>query len=190
MIAIVGGMEDSGVRPVKDDFDYIYEIKEKAWYGWPDFSGGDPIISPRFADEDSKLSFVIANHPTEVTLGPMYQHTSVSSLRGLAIDDDGNFLVKDTVIFADSKKNIVYAKDKDGYVREIIALNDNCNIKKIKYYKSSIYILDNNIGCVYKVEVANNNTGFNIPKFMLIFLINFLIIILICLLYKYKRSKK
>ena len=23
-------------------------IKEKSWYGWPDFSGGDPVNSPRF----------------------------------------------------------------------------------------------------------------------------------------------
>ncbi|MDU5261993.1 MAG: hypothetical protein E6176_06125, partial [Clostridium celatum] len=50
LTAIVGGMEDSGLRAVKDDADYIYDIKEKAWYGWPDFSGGDPITSPRFSD--------------------------------------------------------------------------------------------------------------------------------------------
>ena len=70
-------MEDSGVRAVKDDVDYIYDIKERAWYGWPDFSGGDPITSPRFSDGTNKLSFVIANHPTEVTLGPRYQHDKV-----------------------------------------------------------------------------------------------------------------
>ena len=65
IVAIVGGMEDEGSRAVKDDKDYIYEIKENAWYGWPDYSGGDPINSPRFSDNENKLEAVISNPPTK-----------------------------------------------------------------------------------------------------------------------------
>ena len=56
LTAIVGGMEDNGVRSVKDDVDYIYDIKEKAWYGWPDFSGGDPMFQPEACTEIAKYA--------------------------------------------------------------------------------------------------------------------------------------
>ena len=45
-------MLDTTVRGIKNDRDYIYEINGDRWYGWPDYSGGDPITSPRFTDGD------------------------------------------------------------------------------------------------------------------------------------------
>lgn len=51
LTAIVGGMNEEGGREVKDDVDYIYDIKEKAWYGWPDFSGGDLLLLQDFLME-------------------------------------------------------------------------------------------------------------------------------------------
>ena len=46
--AIVGGMEDLPPRNIKDDKDYIYNLQEENWYGWPDYSGGDPIKYTRY----------------------------------------------------------------------------------------------------------------------------------------------
>jgi hypothetical protein len=41
-----GGMEDRGVRPVKNGKDALYQVSENTWYGWPDFNAGTPIENP------------------------------------------------------------------------------------------------------------------------------------------------
>ena len=188
--AIVGGMEDSGVRPVKDDVDYIYDIKEKAWYGWPDFSGGDPITSPRFSDGTNKLSFVIANHPTEVTLGPRYQHDKVSALSGLTIDYEGKCFPKDTIIFADNVDNYIYVLTENDTARAIVALDKDSYVDKIRYNDANIYILDSKGGCLYKISGQVNTTIFNLPNVIWIFIIVFIMSIIIALMYKSKIRKK
>lgn len=179
LMAIVGGMEDFGARAVKDDMDYVYEIKEKAWYGWPDFSGGDPITSPRFSDGNSKLEFLIKNHPTEVPYGPIYQHKSLSSLRGLAIDTEGEIFTKDTMIVGDNKQNYIYAISKGGGVFTLIDLGDNSNIQEIKWFDGSIYVLDNKVGCLYTIKQKSLGKVFNLPKIFWIFIIGFTIIVII-----------
>lgn len=189
LIAIVGGMEDSGVRAVKDDADYIYDIKEKAWYGWPDFSGGDPITSPRFSDGTNKLSFVIANHPTEVTLAPRYQHDKVTALKGLAIDYEGKCFPKDTVIFADNVDNYIYVLTENGTSKAIVALDKDSHIEKIKYNDSNIYILDSKGGCLYKIGGQINTAIFNLPNVIWIFITVFVMAIIIALMYKNKMKK-
>lgn len=190
LIAIVGGMEDVGVRAVKDDVDYIYDIREKAWYGWPDFSGGDPITSPRFSDGSNKLSFVISNHPTEVPLGPKYQHDKVAALRGLTIDYEGNCFPKDTIIFADNIDNCIYALTENGISKAIVALDKESYIEKIKYNNSSIYILDSKGGCLYKIQGEISNRIFNLPNVIWIFIMIFIIVIIMALMYKIKMRKK
>ena len=189
LTAVVGGMEDSGVRAVKDDVDYIYDIKEKAWYGWPDFSGGDPITSPRFSDGTNKISFVIANHPTEVTLGPRYQHDKVSALRGLTIDYEGKCFPKDTVIFADNVDKYIYVLTENDTCKEILALDKESYIEKIRYNDTNIYILDSNGGCLYKIGGQVNTTIFNLPNVIWIFIIVFVMSIIIALMYKCKTRK-
>ena len=190
LTAIVGGMEDSGVRAVKDDVDYIYDIKERAWYGWPDFSGGDPITSPRFSDGTNKLSFVIANHPTEVTLGPWYQHDKVSALNGLTIDYEGKCFPKDTVIFADNVENYIYVLTENDTSKAILALDKESHIEKIKYNAANIYILDSKGGCLYKICGQVNTRIFNLPNVIWIFIIIFIMSIIIALMYKSKIIKK
>lgn len=185
--AIIGGIEDYGVRPVKDDVDYIYDIKEKVWYGWPDFSGGDPITSPRFSDGNNKLSFVISNHPTEVTLGPRYQHNKISSLCGLAIDYEGKCFPKDTVIFADNIDNYIYVLTDRDTAKAIVSLDKNSYVEKIKYQNGNIYILDSKVGCLYKIGGTKKESIFNLPNVIWIFIITFMIILMLALLYKYKK---
>ena len=190
LIAIVGGMEDSGVRAVKDDADYIYDIKEKAWYGWPDFSGGDPITSPRFSDGTNKLSYIIENHPTETPLPPRYQHNSLQSLKGLAIDYEGKCFPKDTVIFADNKENCIYVLTELGTSKAIVSLDKNSYIEKIRYNNSSIYLLDSKAGCIYKIQGEINNSSFNLPNIIWIFIAILVIAIVMTIIYKVKNKRK
>lgn len=187
--AIVGGMEEEGLRSVKDDVDYIYDIKEKAWYGWPDFSGGDQITSPRFSDGTNKLSYIIENHPTEVPLPPRYQHDKLKALNGLAIDSEGKCFPKDTVIFADNKDHYIYVLTEIGTSKQIVSLNENSFIEKIRYNDYSIYFLDNKDGCIYKIQGQIKDGRFNLPNVIWIFIVIFIMTIIMIIIYKIYNKK-
>lgn len=187
--AIVGGIEEESLRNVKDDVDYIYDIKEKAWYGWPDFSGGDPITSPRFLDGNNTLSYIIENHPTEVPLPPIYQHDKLKSLNGLAIDKEGKCFQKDTIIFADNKEHCIYVLTQKGTSKKIVNLKENSFIEKIRYNDSSIYFLDNKDGCIYRIQGEIKNEKFDLPNVIWIFIVVFVMIIIMIIMYKTYNNK-
>lgn len=190
IIAIVGGMKDEGSRAVKDDKDYIYEIKDKAWYGWPDYSGGDPISSPRFSDDKNKLEAIITNPPTKTPYGPMYQHYNLSALKGLAIDREGNILGKDVIVFADNKENYLYSLGKNNVANKIVDLGDNSKIEVIRYYKDTLYALDSKIGFLYKLESKVNNNIFELPLIIWGFIIIFVIVLVAAEVLKYNKKAK
>ena len=186
LLAIVGGMEYSGIRPISNDSDYIYKLREKHWYGWPDFSGGDPINSERFSDGGIINKFLILNHPSEVPYGPIYQHFSVSSLKGFAIDTNGEVLKKDNGIFADNKENYLYELSKSGVAKMIVDLGDNSYVEQIKSKGSAIYVLDSKAGNIYKLQNKGINSLFNLPKVLWVFLIIFILVIIVSIVYKVK----
>ena len=63
LLAIDQGYDDRGSRPVGNAPDLLYEIREGAWYGWPDFVGGDPITDERFVPaRGPRPEFLLANH--------------------------------------------------------------------------------------------------------------------------------
>lgn len=186
---IVGGMEDIGTRPIKDDKDYIYELEKDTWYGWPDYSGGDQITSPRFTN-DKRVEFLIENHPNKTPTGLLYQHIDVSSLKGFAIDKNGEFLSKDTMVFADNKKGILYSLTKSGKLNELIEISNKSNIEKIKFYKDSFYLLDSKLGCLYKLQPKNPEQIFNLPKSVWVFIISLCIIIVVSIVIKFNKKSK
>jgi glucose/arabinose dehydrogenase len=63
LLAIDQGADDRGSRPVGDAPDVLYEVRQGAWYGWPDYIAGDPITDKQFAPQRGPTpSFVLANH--------------------------------------------------------------------------------------------------------------------------------
>jgi Glucose / Sorbosone dehydrogenase len=57
------GADDRGSRPVGKVPDVLLVIEEGAWYGWPDFIGGEPITDPKYRPASGdEVEFVIANH--------------------------------------------------------------------------------------------------------------------------------
>lgn len=63
LLAIDQGAADRGSRPVGQVPDYLWQIRDGAWYGWPDYFGGRPVTDPRFAPGDgSEPDFLLANH--------------------------------------------------------------------------------------------------------------------------------
>jgi hypothetical protein len=45
LLAIDQGADDRESRPVGNAPDLLYEVRQGAWYGWPDFIGGDPVTA-------------------------------------------------------------------------------------------------------------------------------------------------
>ncbi len=63
LLATDQGADDRGSRPVGDGPDLLFEVREGAWYGWPDYIGGDPITAPQYYPERGRApTFVLANH--------------------------------------------------------------------------------------------------------------------------------
>ncbi|WP_050607036.1 hypothetical protein [Clostridium niameyense] len=152
VIVSIGGMEDRGDRPVKGDTDYIYEISKDRWYGFPDYSGGDPVTSPRFKGKNNKpLSFVLDKHPSTNPPAPLYQHKKINNLGTLAVDKKGAILSKDTIFFYDKCKNSLYSLDLSGVLKEEINFNKG-NIKNVKIVGKNLIVLDNNQGYLYIIN--------------------------------------
>jgi hypothetical protein len=188
LIGIVGGMENVGERPINRDFDYLYKIDKGKWYGWPDFSGGDPISSPRFKG-DKLVSNLIANPPNKIVSAPIYQYSDVGIIRYLAIDKEGKILDKNTKVYFNSKDNVVSAINADNVVFDLLKLKDNSVIKGIKYSDGDLYILDSGIGCIYKLQSNDLNLTFNLPKPVWIFIFVLLLVLTFLIIFK-SYSKK
>lgn len=159
--AIVGGMEDRGLRAVNGDKDYVYWIENGQWYGWPDFSGGDPITSPRF--KGNNLSFLMEKHPTESPLAPIYQHSSVSTLQAMAIDKYSTLGEKDYIYIYDKGENNIYSFGESTSAREVVRLQ-NGEIKSMKFEKSGLLVLDSKNGFIYeikKIDLGKNISNHN-----------------------------
>jgi glucose/arabinose dehydrogenase len=63
LFATEHGADDRGRRQVIGDLDDFYEIKQGAWYGWPDFASGLRLDDPYWGKEGQGREPVIANHP-------------------------------------------------------------------------------------------------------------------------------
>jgi hypothetical protein len=188
LIGIVGGMENIGDRPINRDFDYLYKLDKGKWYGWPDFSGGDPISSPRFKGE-KLVSSLIANPPNKIVSAPIYQYSDVESIRYLAIDKDGKILEKNTKVYFDGKENIIEAINTESVVSDLLKLKDKSKIQGIKYSNGDIYILDSGMGCIYKLQSNDINLKFNLPKSIWIFIFVFLFVLTCLIIFKFYSKK-
>ncbi|MFX0548785.1 hypothetical protein ACOAKC_05550 [Hathewaya histolytica] len=150
LFATVGGMEDRGYRPVKGDVDYIFQIKKSIWYGWPDYSGGDPITSPRFKGKDN--SFILDKHPTTNPPAPFIQHKSLDSLGDLVIDKDGHLEEKDSIYFYEKKDNIIYKVNKNKVIEKKFILPIKSNVTSMKFCNGNLILLDSGNGIMYKIS--------------------------------------
>ena len=63
LLAVDQGADDRGSRPVGNVPDLLFEVQRGAWYGWPDFIGGDPITDARYRPVRGPMPvFALANH--------------------------------------------------------------------------------------------------------------------------------
>jgi glucose/arabinose dehydrogenase len=63
LLAVDQGADDRGSRPVGNSPDFLFEVRQGGWYGWPDFIGGQPITGAQFCPERGpQPTFLLANH--------------------------------------------------------------------------------------------------------------------------------
>ena len=63
LLAVDQGADDRGSRPVGNVPDLLFEVRQGAWYGWPDFIDGDPITDPQYTPTRGPMPvFALANH--------------------------------------------------------------------------------------------------------------------------------
>ncbi len=76
MFTSVNSYDVRGSRPVKDEFEATYRVREGTWYGWPDFSAAlEPLTDPKFDVPDSLQAPIFVNgQMQEKQLGFVIDH--------------------------------------------------------------------------------------------------------------------
>lgn len=191
LLASVGGIENRGLRPLAGDVDYLYEIKKGLWYGWPDYSGGDPVSSPRFKSENrNKTEFLLDNHPSSNPPAPIYQHKSLSTLGALAIDTKAEVGDKDCIYFYDIKDNMLYMLTKGNILNEKAKFNIVSNISCIRIANNSILMLDSKEGILYSLHDNDYRNISKIDKNMMYYFIIIILIGITIIVWKFSFSSK
>jgi glucose/arabinose dehydrogenase len=83
LLAVDQGADDRGSRPIGNAPDLLFEVRPGAWYGWPDFVGGEPVTDPKFQPvRGPQPSFVLANHdelpPPQTALVSFQPHAAAT----------------------------------------------------------------------------------------------------------------
>jgi glucose/arabinose dehydrogenase len=90
LYAADNGYDDRGSRPVANAPDVIWQVREGAWYGWPDYVGGEPITDSKFRPPGKPaLQFLMRQHPpVEKPFLTLPKQTAVTQM---AISRGGRF---------------------------------------------------------------------------------------------------
>lgn len=82
------GCDVRGSRPIKDDLEDLYLLKEGDWAGWPDFCYGVAVTDSRFKpDGKSQPKFVMGEHPDVATpVATFPNHSAIGKLDRLESD--------------------------------------------------------------------------------------------------------
>lgn len=187
----VGGIENRGLRPVAGDVDYIYEINKNVWYGWPDYSGGDPVSSPRFRNENkNKTEFILENHPSSNPPAPLYQHKSINSLGAVAVDANAQMGNKDCIYFYDKRDNMIYSLSKGNALSEKVHFSTKSNITEMRIVSKELLVLDSGEGYLYTINKLSNNTFPVLNKALIYYLMTVIIITIAIIFWKFNFNAK
>lgn len=83
LLGVDQGADDRGSRPIGNAPDLLLEVREGAWYGWPDYIGDRPVTDPAYVPTRGPApTFLLANHdelpPPEPALVAFEPHVSAT----------------------------------------------------------------------------------------------------------------
>ncbi len=98
LYATENGFDVRGSRPIANDKEDLYVIRQGGWYGWPDYASGLPVTDSRFKPPEwPQPEFIMAEHPpVETPLLTFPAHsaaTQIESSRGGAFGADGKLFI-------------------------------------------------------------------------------------------------
>ncbi|WP_333650546.1 PQQ-dependent sugar dehydrogenase [Lacrimispora sp.] len=85
------GYQAVGSRPIENATDDFYYITPNLWYGWPDYSGGEPVNSPRFTPIGGIQPSLIFKNQPNVPPRPFVTFPPNSSIRGFDFNYNPQF---------------------------------------------------------------------------------------------------
>jgi glucose/arabinose dehydrogenase len=91
LFATEHGMDTRSQRHIVGDFDDLYEIREGAWYGWPDFASGIRLDDPRWGDGGQGREPLLAEFPDPDPPKPVVSFPPHAAANGIGIAPDGAF---------------------------------------------------------------------------------------------------
>jgi glucose/arabinose dehydrogenase len=82
LYATENGFDVRGSRPIANDKEDIYIVKQGAWFGWPDFAMGKPVTDPQFKPEGKDApQFLMKEHPMVVQPWMTFpKHSAITKL--------------------------------------------------------------------------------------------------------------
>lgn len=105
LLAVDQGADDRGSRPLGNVPDLLFEVRPGAWYGWPDFIGGEPITDPRYRPtHGSEPAFVLANHDAlPPPMSPLFRFRSHVAATKFAVMPGGGPTCIALALFGDER---------------------------------------------------------------------------------------
>jgi glucose/arabinose dehydrogenase len=85
------GIDERGHRHIFGDLEDLYEIREGAWYGWPDFASGIRLDDPYWGRRGRGRAPVLAEHPDPAPPRPFVTFEPHSAPNGIAFSRDASF---------------------------------------------------------------------------------------------------
>lgn len=85
------GSDERGARWIVGDLDDFYEIREGAWYGWPDFASGIRLDDPRWGEGGTGREPVLAEFPDPDPPKPVASFETHAAANGFDFSRDERF---------------------------------------------------------------------------------------------------
>lgn len=59
------GYDSRGSRPIDGSGDYLWAVQPGTWYGWPDYSEGNPLNTADYETSKRDPKFILTSHPNK-----------------------------------------------------------------------------------------------------------------------------
>ncbi len=91
LYSVNNGYNPIGSRPIENATDDFYYITPGLWYGWPDYSGGEAVNSPRFTPSGGVQPTLLFKNQPNVPPRPFVTFPPNSTIRGFDFNYNSEF---------------------------------------------------------------------------------------------------